>query len=113
MKYAILVMSIVFSYININIMSAKLNFCSICKDYEVLSIKENEWDICYKCSEDLTRVNGFANYLERLAISNCDSENQMMLNAVKVQARLSQELGFITSVELMRVEKIFITLHPI
>lgn len=94
-------------------MTAKLNFCSICKNYEVLSSKENEQDICYKCSEDLTRINGFANYLERLAIFHRDSENQMMLNAVKVEARLSRELGFITSVELMRVEKIFITLQPI
>jgi hypothetical protein len=89
------------------------NFCSICKDYEVLSTKENEQDICYKCSEDLTRLNGFANYLERLAIYHRDDANQMMLNAIKVQARLSRENGFITSVELMRIEKVFITLQPI
>lgn len=85
-----------------------LNFCQVCKDYNIL----NENKICESCEKERKSVSGFANYLYNRACFFRDQSNRFMLNLLKEEARKCKENGYITNYELLRIEKIFITLHP-
>ncbi len=97
---------------------ALIGICPSCKEYNVLTCIEiypkQIASICIKCKQDVKKPkNGFAEYLKNRACNFRDNGEQIMLNAIKVEARKACNNGFITPVELVSIERIFITLHPI
>jgi hypothetical protein len=97
-------------------MSAKCNFCAYCKDYNVLVEREvygGVIEICIKCSTEIDKKNGFAEYLLGRANFLKDTEQHMMLNALKVEARKCRDNGFISEPDLIKIERIFISLNPV
>lgn len=93
-----------------------LGVCPTCHDYNILtSFQSNDKTIasvCLLCASDLKKKNGFADYLFKRAIYFQHEGKQMLLNSLKLKARKSCDNGFITPIELTRIERIFITLQP-
>lgn len=100
-----------------------IGICPKCASYEVLQVKSlscgNTICLCYTCSENLneeelkpTGVSKFAKNLIATASNLADKNDLYGLNAIKLEARKLKDAGVLKPIELLQIERLFVSINP-
>jgi hypothetical protein len=100
-----------------------LGICPKCASYEVLQVKSlscgNTICLCDSCSTNLNEeelqpkgISPFAKNLIASASNLADKNDKYGLNAIKSEARKLKDAGVLKAIELLQIERLFVSVNP-